>query len=250
MSNHRLRLGIVGPGHVGAALGRALIAGGDQLVGVTPVPNDRLDELRAVLGEDVRQLDAPSLVASSDLVLLTVPGDALEATISSLSAAGAWKPGQLIVHTAPEFGVGILASAQAAGAIPLAIHPAMVFTGTSVDQSRIRGASFAVTAAAPVLPIAAAMIAGLGAETLFIDEAARPAYAEALDEIQARSEALVADAASRFEAIGISPVSPLLDATIVPAVASEIRNRARAEGVETLDEALEDGLDDLGFPLL
>ena len=41
------------------------------------------------------------------------------------------------------------APARAAGVIPLALHPAMTFTGTSLDLARLVGCSFAVTAPAP-----------------------------------------------------------------------------------------------------
>ena len=58
-----------------------------------------------------------------------------------------------MLHTAPGLGCGVLAPAVAAGAIPLAVHPAMVFTGTSLDLVRLRESYCAVTAPTPVLPI-------------------------------------------------------------------------------------------------
>ena len=47
-------------------------------------------------------------------------------------------------------GVDVLRPAAAAGAIPLAVHPALDFTGTSLDLARLAESWFAVTAAAPV----------------------------------------------------------------------------------------------------
>jgi predicted short-subunit dehydrogenase-like oxidoreductase (DUF2520 family) len=45
--------------------------------------------------------------------------------------------GQLVVHTAGRYGTAVLAPAMAAGAIGLAIHPAMTFTGMSMDLDRL-----------------------------------------------------------------------------------------------------------------
>ena len=64
----------------------------------------------------------------------------------------------------------MLRPAALAGAIPLAIHPAIVFTGTSIDLAHLREASCAVAAPAPVLPIAQALVVELGAEPVVVDE--------------------------------------------------------------------------------
>ena len=113
-------------------------------------------------------------------MLLAIPAAELAELVTGLAAVGAWQPGQLVVHTAAEYGVGVLAPARAAGAIPLAIHPIMSFTGTSIDLVRLRESWCAVTAPAPVLPIAQALVVELGAEPVVIAEEDRPAYAEAI----------------------------------------------------------------------
>ena len=94
-------------------------------------------------------LDVPAIIERSELVLLAVPGDQLADLVAGLAATGAWQPGQLVAHTAPGFGTAVLAPALAAGAIPLAISPAMAFTGTSIDLIRLRESWCAVTAPGP-----------------------------------------------------------------------------------------------------
>ena len=88
--------------------------------------------------------------------------------VEGLAAARAWQGGQLVVHTAGRFGVGVLAPARAAGAIPLAVHPAMTFTGTSLDLRRLVDCACAVTAPAPVLPVAQALVVEVGAEPVVV----------------------------------------------------------------------------------
>ena len=70
-------------------------------------------------------LEIPDVVERAELVLLAVPDDALGPLVEGLAKLGAWQPGQLVAHTSGRHGVGVLAPVRAAGAIPLAIHPAM-----------------------------------------------------------------------------------------------------------------------------
>ncbi|HTN57229.1 MAG TPA: DUF2520 domain-containing protein, partial [Protaetiibacter sp.] len=91
---------------------------------------------------------------------------------------------------------GVLQPATAAGAIPLAIHPAMTFTGTSIDLARLHETWCAVTAPAPVLPIAQALVVELGAEPVVVAEAARARYGE----VMAAARDFAADAVSEFAA--------------------------------------------------
>ncbi len=139
---------------------------------------------------------SPSVVERSELVLLAVPETELAALVAGLAATGAWQPGQLVVHTAPGVGVSVLAPATAAGAIPLAIHPAMAFTGTSIDLARLHETWCAVTAPTPVLPIAQALVVELGAEPVVVAEADRATYAEAIATASGFSTAIVGQAAA------------------------------------------------------
>ena len=94
----------------------------------------------------------PADGAPACAALVAGPETELPALVTGLAEVGAWLPGQLVVHTAPGSGTVVLAPAAAAGAIPLAISPAMAFTGTSLDLTRLRSAYCAVTGPGPVLP--------------------------------------------------------------------------------------------------
>jgi predicted short-subunit dehydrogenase-like oxidoreductase (DUF2520 family) len=148
-------------------------------------------------------LDVPTIVERSELVVLAVPAEQLADLVAGLAATGAWQPGQLVAHTAPGLGTAVLAPALAAGAIPLAISPAMAFTGTSLDLVRLRESWCAVTAPGPVLPIAQALVVEMGAEPVVIADADRAAYAQALDAAAGFSTAVVAESAQALRALGI-----------------------------------------------
>ena len=118
-------------------------------------------------------LDALEVVRRSELVVIAVPHDELSGLVSGLAELGAWQPGQLVLHTDPAFGTEVLAPAAAQGAIPLAVHPAIAFTGTTMDLKQLVHAYAAVTAPGPVLPIAQALAVELGCEPVVVAEEAR-----------------------------------------------------------------------------
>lgn len=221
----RLGIGIIGAGRVGPVLGVALAGAGHAIVGISAVSDDSRDRAGAML-PGVPILEIPELIERSELVILAVPGSELAALVAGLAATGAWQPGQLVLHTAAEYGVGVLAPASAAGAIPLALHPAMVFTGTSLDLVRLRESWVAVTAPTPVLPIGQALVVEMGAEPVIIAEADRAIYAEAVETATSFSAAIVGQAVGLLAGLGIE----VPGAVIAPLVRSSVENALASVG--------------------
>jgi predicted short-subunit dehydrogenase-like oxidoreductase (DUF2520 family) len=198
----RLGVGIVGAGRVGPVIGAALGGAGHAVVGISAVSQEARDRADAML-PGVPVLDVPTIVERSELVVIAVPAEQLADLVAGLAATGAWQAGQLVAHTAPGLGTAVLAPALAAGAIPLAISPAMAFTGTSIDLARLRESWCAVTAPGPVLPIAQALVVEMGAEPVVVADADRAAYADALEAAANFSTAIVSQAASTLRDLGI-----------------------------------------------
>ncbi len=219
----RLGVGIIGSGKVGAVLGAALRGAGHAVVGVSAV-SDASRERAENLLPGVPILDIPDVVERSELVLLAVPDDALEQLVAGLAAAGAWQPGQIVAHTSGRFGTDVLAPARAMGTIGLALHPAMTFTGMSLDLARLPDCTFAVTAPAAVLPIAQALVVEMGAEPVVLDEADRVVYHAALAHASNHLVTIAAQSAELLAGIGVEDPSrllgPLLRASLENALAS------------------------------
>jgi len=217
----RLGVGIIGAGRVGPVLGAALAGAGHALTGITPGSDE--ERVEAIL-PGVPVLDALEVVRRSELVLIAVPHDDLADLVSGLADLGAWQPGQLVLHTDPAFGTGVLAPAAARGAIPLAVHPAIAFTGSSMDLRQLANAYAAVTAPAPVLPIAQALAVELGCEPVVIAEADRAAYAEGIAIATEFSRSIVAQAAELLRIAGVphpgSYLSVLAHSTLDHALAA------------------------------
>lgn len=205
----RLGVGVIGAGRVGPVLGAALAAAGHALVGITAVSQESRDRADAML-PGVPVLSIPDLVERSELVLVAVPDDQLAALVEGLAHAGVWVAGQLVVHTAPGVGTDVLLPAVRRGAIPVALSPAMAFTGTSVDLMRLREARCAVTAPSPVLPIGQALAVEMGCEPVVVEEEDRPAWAAALAGAIGPLEQALQSAAAKLSRLGVDDPDAVL----------------------------------------
>jgi predicted short-subunit dehydrogenase-like oxidoreductase (DUF2520 family) len=226
----RLGVGILGAGHVGPVIGAALRNAGHAVVGITA--GSDLDRADALL-PGVPTLDADEVVRRAELVVVAVPHDELPGLVAGLAELGAWQIGQLVLHVDPGYGVDVLAPALRGGAIPLAIHPAISFTGTSIDLRQLAESYAAVTAPAPVLPIAQALAVELGCEPVVIAEADRPAYAEAIATATHFSRSIVRQASGLLAGVGIDNPGGYLSALVRSTV-----DQALAEGTSAGPDTL------------
>ncbi|GAA3363081.1 hypothetical protein GCM10017744_056350 [Streptomyces antimycoticus] len=219
----RLTVGVVGAGRVGPALAASLRLAGHRPVAASGV-SDASVRRAAVLLPEVPIVPPSEVLARAELVLLTVPDDALPELIAGLTETGAVRPGQLLVHTSGRYGVSVLEPALRAGALPLALHPVMTFTGTSVDVQRLAGCSFGVTAPEELRLAAEALVIEMGGEPEWIAEESRPLYHAALAIGANHLTTLVAQSLELLRASGVEApdrmLGPLLGAALDNALRS------------------------------
>ena len=213
----RLTVGVVGVGRVGSALGVALSRAGHAVVSVSGVSDasrrraaDRLPSAEVKPADDV--------VRDVDLVLLTVPDDALAQVVDGLATVGAFRPGQIVVHTSGRHGLDVLDPVTRAGALALALHPVMTFAGGAEDVERLVGTSFGVTAPEEFRAVGEALVVEMGGEPVWVPEEARPLYHAALAWGANYLVTLVATAADLLRATGADRpdllLAPLLGAAL------------------------------------
>jgi predicted short-subunit dehydrogenase-like oxidoreductase (DUF2520 family) len=203
----------------------------DGRLGVGVTAGSEPERVEAIL-PGVPVLDATEVARRSELVIVAVPHDQLEGLVAGLADVGAWQPGQLILHTDPAWGTGILAPAVAKGAIPLAVHPAIEFSGTSMDFRALTSAYAAVTAPAPVLPIAQALAVELGCEPIVVEESARPAYAEAITIAREFSRAIVQQATTLLAQAGVPHPGSYLSALVHTTVDRALSEAGSGPGID------------------
>jgi predicted short-subunit dehydrogenase-like oxidoreductase (DUF2520 family) len=226
MVGDTLPAGIIGFGRVGAAFAGALADAGHPVVAVTARSRSSRERADAVLpGVDVTP--AVATAERAGLVFLTVPDGGIGRLAEEL--AGAWRPGQIVAHASGALGADALEPVTRAGGIALAIHPAMTFTGTSLDVTRMRGAPFAVDAPPGLTPLAEALAVELGGRPFVVPSGARPAYHAALCHAANHLITLLSQAADVLRASGIEDAGEVLG----PLVRASLEN-GLSQGADAL----------------
>ncbi len=176
----RLTVGIVSAGRVGSALGAALERAGHVVFGVCAISDASIRRARTRL-PDSEILPIEEVAARSELLLLAVPDTELAGLVRGLAGAGVVRASTIVAHTSGANGIGVLAPLAELGALPLAIHPAMTFTGHDEDLTRLGNACFGITAADEVgYAIAQSLVIEMGGEPVRVPEENRQLYHAAL----------------------------------------------------------------------
>jgi predicted short-subunit dehydrogenase-like oxidoreductase (DUF2520 family) len=131
---------------VGAALGVALERAGHVVVACSAISQESRQRAGRRL-PDTAVLPADEVAGRAELLLLSVPDAELASVVSGLAATHAVRPGTIVAHTSGANGIAVLSPLTEQDCIPLAIHPAMTFTGADDDITRLPDTCFGITAA-------------------------------------------------------------------------------------------------------
>jgi predicted short-subunit dehydrogenase-like oxidoreductase (DUF2520 family) len=218
----RLRVGVIGAGRVGTTLAAALARAGHRVVAVSAVSDASVQRAARMLPQvPVEQPQA--VVAAADLVLLTVPDDALPGLVEGLAKTQAQVAGRLLAHASGRHGTAVLDPATRLGALPLALHPVMTFTGRPDDIDRLPGTCFGVTAPEALRPVAEGLVIEMGGEPVFIDEQSRGLYHAALASAANPLVTLVVQAAELLGQAGVPDPSRMLRPLLTAALDNALR---------------------------
>jgi predicted short-subunit dehydrogenase-like oxidoreductase (DUF2520 family) len=217
MVGQKFHVGVIGAGRVGAVLAAALREAGHEVAAVAGESDASRTRIETLL-PGVR-IDKPTAVAkSADLLLLTVPDDALDNVVRMLVASGAIRAGQYVVHTSGRHGLDVLQPAIDIGAFGIAMHPAMTFTGTDLDLGHLRDCAYGVTAEQPQQGVARGLVDDLNGRVIWVDEMYRPLYHAALAHGANHLVTLVSQAMELLRAAGstdpAATLRPLLTAAL------------------------------------
>lgn len=203
-------VGVIGAGRVGPVLAAALAAAGHKVLAISA--GSHPERVRALLPQAAIVPAAEVARTATDLLLLAVPDDALAGAVAAL---GPVAPDRVLAHTSGGHGLAVL---RPAGGSPLALHPAMTFTGQPADLTRLPGISYGVTAPDRLRRLATGLVADLGGTVEWIAEADRPVYHAALAHGANHLVTLVNEAADRLRQAGVREperlLAPLLRAAL------------------------------------
>lgn len=196
----RLKVGIISAGRVGSALGVALERADHVVVACSAISQTSRQRAQRRL-PDTPVLSPPDVAAGAELLLLAVTDSELSGLVAGLAATSAVRPGTIVVHTSGANGIGILEPLTRQGCIPVAIHPAMTFTGSDEDIARLPDTCFGVTAADEVgYAIGQSLVLEMGGEPFFVREDARVLYHAALAHASNHLVTVLADALEALRA--------------------------------------------------
>lgn len=218
----RFDVGVVGAGRVGAVLGAALRRAGHNVTGVSAVSEASLERAATLLpGVPVKPI--PEVVRGAHLVVLAIPDDALAELIAGLATTRTFTQGQLVMHTSGAHGIGVFESAAERNIVPLALHPAMTFTGTAVDLERLQDCCFGVTAMDLARPLAEALVIEMGGDPVWVAEEDRLTYHAALAHGSNHLVTLVAQAMQLLGEAGIDDPARVLEPLLSAALANTLQ---------------------------
>ena len=223
----RLGIGIIGCGRVGATIGAAWRQAGHAIIGLSATSAASLDRAEDML-PGVPILDPDEVAERAELVLLAVPDDEIAPLVTGLADLGRIQAGQILLHCSGRYGTSVLEAGTKLGALPIAWHPSLTFTGTDVDLPRLRQATIAVTAPAPIRPVGEALVVELGAEPIEIAEADRPLYHAAITHASNHSITILSEAMEMLTEAGVDEPSHVLHALVDASVANTLQNGTKA----------------------
>jgi predicted short-subunit dehydrogenase-like oxidoreductase (DUF2520 family) len=228
----RLRFSVIGAGPVGLAMASALSGAGHELVAISTTDPVRASQVEAVLG-NVQVVPVIDALQNVDLVIFAIPGEQIAELIKGLVKTESLNRGTLLVHTSPDYGYEVFDDALTVGVVPIAIHPAIRFTGfSSIDQARLVDSYIAVDAPRAVLPVAQTLAIELGGEPVHVPDTARAKYAEAVSVAGTFTSLIVGQAITLLEDAGIDKPRNLLGGIFRSSLEESLRT-----GVPEIDPA-------------
>ena len=166
---------VVGAGRVGTALAVLWRDAGHRIVGVAGSAATPARAARFLPGVPV--VEAADAARGAEVVAIATPDAVIAEVCRALASAGALGPGSSVVHASGATRLDALASARAAGARVLSVHPLQTCPTVEAALERLPGAAFAVTAEEePAYALGERLALDAGGKPFRLDDDVKPLY--------------------------------------------------------------------------
>lgn len=169
------KVGIIGAGVVGTAVGVVLRDKGFEITGVSDLKSESTKQLVDRIG--CTSYNSPQEVSrSAEILFITTSDTAIRSVADTLADNRAFRPGQVIIHMSGALSSEVLDRAKDFGAMVLSVHPLQSFADLDRAVVNLPGSVFSIEGDKDAYDIAASIVEALKGEYFFIDRQAKPLY--------------------------------------------------------------------------
>lgn len=220
----RLNVAVIGAGPAGLAIAKAIFDAGHSMMAIATTDPARAEQVATVL-PGVTIAPVIDAVQNVDLVIFAIPGKEIVPLVSGLVKTESLSRGQLVVHTSPDYGYEVFDEALSLGVVPMAMHPAIRFTGiSSIDRTRLMDSYIAVDSPKAVLPVVQTLAIELGGEPVNVPFESRAKYAEAISVASSFTSLIVGQAITLLEDANIDKSRSILSGIMRSALEESLRS--------------------------
>ncbi len=171
----REKIGIVGAGVVGTAVGVVLNNKGYEITGVQDIKSESTQQLVERIG--CTAYPSPQEVSrSADIIFITTSDAAIASVVEQIAEKRAFRPGQVILHMSGAQSSQILDKAKEFGALVLSLHPLQAFASIDRAIEILPGSVFSIEGDEGAYALGVRITEALGGEYFFIEREAKPLY--------------------------------------------------------------------------
>ena len=195
-----LRIGFIGAGRLGTALAWSFAARDLRVVAVASLIAEEARRLVARVPGCAVGAHGQQVIDDCDLILVTTPDDAIEATAAALR----WREGVAAVHCSGVTDVAALDSAARAGAMTGGFHPMQTFGDPAAAVRSLPGCTITIEAPEPLNTAMVAIAERLECRVNRLPPGMRGRYHAAAGYTSQFINALFAEAAKIWQSWGAS----------------------------------------------
>ncbi|MBE0711491.1 MAG: DUF2520 domain-containing protein [Candidatus Aminicenantes bacterium] len=167
---------IVGAGRLGTMLGAALVRRGWTAVAIIDKDVRAARESRHIIGQGAATTDFLRLAKAADIVVITVPDDAVGQVAGKLARSGISWSGKTVFHASGLLPARVLEPLRKRGARIASVHPVQSFPRKNAPPSIFKGITWGVEGDPAAVAAAEEMVRGLRGNILLLSEKDKPLY--------------------------------------------------------------------------
>ncbi len=137
---------IIGAGRVGSAVGFLLSRAGYAVDAIASRTEESAGKAAEFIGSCEATTDAARAAARAELVFITTPDRTIKEVCEKIAAAGAFKPGTVVIHMSGAHSLDLLDAAQTAGGYRAVLHPLQSLASREQGIKTLPGSYFRIEA--------------------------------------------------------------------------------------------------------